>query len=65
MPTTPTVRARVTLPKEPPICHFCHRSGNGVLFQIFHPRFEPFGTACVDCERTLPPETPAPGPVRG
>jgi len=43
-----------------PVCVFCRRSGAGVQFAIFNPRFQPFGTACVDCERDLPPGTPAP-----
>ncbi len=48
-----------------PRCVFCGRS-EGAQFQIFGPRFEPFGTACVECERTLPPgtEVPEPGMVR-
>lgn len=44
-----------------PKCVFCGRSGPDVYFQIFSARrFEPFGTACVDCERDLPPETVLP-----
>lgn len=43
-----------------PTCHFCKRSGAGVQFAMFNPRFKPFGTACVDCEKSLPPDTPAP-----
>lgn len=42
------------------ICAFCGRSGSGVQFQIFTPRFEPFGTACVECEASLPEGTPHP-----
>lgn len=46
-----------------PECVFCGRSGTGVQFAIFNPRFKPFGTACTDCEAILPegtkvPETP-------
>lgn len=53
-----------------PVCRFCGKSGNGVQFAMFNPRFKPFGTACVECEATLPegttvpeakPETPKPG----
>jgi len=35
---------------DAPICGLCKRSGDGIQFQIFTPRFQPFGTACVDCE---------------
>jgi len=42
-----------------PVCAFCKRS-EGVQFAIFTPRFKPFGTACVECEATLPEGTPAP-----
>lgn len=42
-----------------PVCVFCHRS-EGVQFAIFTPRFQPFGTACVECERTLPAGTTVP-----
>lgn len=45
-----------------PVCVFCKRSGAGVTFAIFAPRFEPFGTACTDCERDLPPGTVPPAP---
>jgi len=45
--------------KSAPECVFCHRS-SGVQFAIFTPRFEPFGTACVECERTLPEGTKLP-----
>lgn len=48
-----------------PCCVFCGRHGNDVQFAIFNPRFKPFGTACVNCEESLPPgtvvpQTPAP-----
>ncbi len=43
-----------------PTCVFCKRTGNGVQFAIFTPRFKPFGTACTDCEATLPPGTEVP-----
>ena len=48
-----------------PVCVFCGRSGNGVQFAIFNPRFQPFGTACTECESSLPEGTtiPAPAPV--
>lgn len=36
-----------------PVCLFCGRSGAGVTFALC-PRFLPFGTACTDCERTIP-----------
>lgn len=42
-----------------PVCVFCHRSA-GVQFAIFNPRFAPFGTACVECERVLPEGTVVP-----
>lgn len=42
-----------------PVCVFCHRS-EGVQFAIFTPRFQPFGTACTDCEKTLPEGTEVP-----
>lgn len=44
-----------------PVCVFCKRSA-GVQFAIFNPRFQPFGTACVECEETLPPGTELPKP---
>jgi len=43
-----------------PVCAFCGRSGNGVLFAIFNPRFKPFGSACVDCESRLPADAKLP-----
>ena len=43
-----------------PTCVFCGRSGNGVQFVIFNPRFKPFGTACTDCEASLPEGTAVP-----
>ena len=49
-----------TKTKNVPVCRFCGKSGNGVLFAIFNPRFKPFGTACVDCEASLPNETVLP-----
>lgn len=47
--------------KSKPTCVFCGRS-DGVQFAIFNPRFQPFGTACVECEATLPPDTKVPEP---
>jgi hypothetical protein len=44
-----------------PRCVFCGRS-EGVQFAIFNPRFKPFGTACVECEATLPAGTQVPKP---
>lgn len=44
---------------DAPICVFCKRS-SGVGFNIFTPRFPPFGTACVECEESLPPGTTVP-----
>lgn len=46
--------------KNAPRCVFCNRDEN-VQFQIFSPRFEPFGTACVECEAALPEGTTLPG----
>ena len=43
-----------------PKCVFCGRS-YGVQFNIFTPRFKPFGTACVECESTIPEGTTVPG----
>lgn len=43
-----------------PVCVFCKRSGAGVQFVVFCPRFPPFGTACSDCEETLPKGTEVP-----
>jgi hypothetical protein len=45
-----------------PVCVFCRRSA-GVSFAMFSPRFAPFGTACTECESTLPPGTVVPSPV--
>lgn len=42
-----------------PTCAFCKRS-DGVQFSIFTPRFKPFGTACVECEATLPKDAVVP-----
>ena len=67
MNTTATTRkpsARRTSSKAAPSrpkCCFCHRDGNGVQFSVFNPRFKPFGTACTDCEATLPAGTIVPG----
>lgn len=43
-----------------PVCVFCKRGGFGIQFAIFSPRFPPFGTACTDCEASLPPDTTVP-----
>lgn len=43
-----------------PKCAFCGKSGKDVYFNIFAPRFPPFGTACADCEKKLPPGTALP-----
>ena len=41
-----------------PCCVFCGtKTGQ---FVIFNPRFQPFGTACVECEKTLPEGTKVP-----
>lgn len=45
--------------KSVPTCVFCGKS-YGVQFNIFTPRFAPFGTACVECEKTLPEGTKVP-----
>lgn len=42
-----------------PKCVFCGRDEN-VQFVMINPRFKPFGTACVECEATLPPDTVVP-----
>lgn len=47
-------------PRSAPQCVFCKRTGGGVQFVIFNPRFQPFGTACDECEKTLPPGTKLP-----
>ena len=47
-----------------PRCVFCGRSGSGVQFAIFSPRFAPFGTACTACEASLPPGTVVPSANR-
>lgn len=54
----PLTEAAAKKPNRP-TCVFCKRS-EGVQFAVFNPRFKPFGTACVDCERTLPPGTQVP-----
>ena len=54
--------------RNAPTCAFCSRTGDGVQFAIFNPRFKPFGTACVDCERDLPEGTvvpPKPATAKG
>lgn len=51
---------RRSAPAPLPVCRFCRRSGAGVTFAMFAPRFAPFGTACTDCEATLPPGTTVP-----
>jgi len=50
--------SKTTTPKNmktqnKPTCAFCKKSA-GVQFNIFTPRFAPFGTACVECEKTIP-----------
>lgn len=58
-------RSRTTRkPSSQPVCVFCHRTGAGVQFAMFTPRFKPFGTACTDCERDLPEGTTVPAEVR-
>ena len=52
-------------PSSAPTCAFCGRSGSGVQFAIFNPRFKPFGTACTDCEASLPPDTQLPKVATG
>lgn len=47
-----------------PVCVFCHRS-EGVQFAVFNPRFKPLGTACVDCEKTLPKGSTVPVAEQG
>ncbi len=47
--------------KSAPVCVFCGGS-SGCQFAIFNPKFPPFGTACVECEKThdsLPGAEPA------
>lgn len=56
---------RKSKPPFVPQCVFCQRTGSGVQFAIFNPRFKPFGTACDECEKTLPPGTEAPKPDFG
>lgn len=55
------MKKRKKAPAALPVCVFCKRSGSGVQFDIMNPRFAPFGTACTDCEKTLPPGTVVPG----
>lgn len=38
-----------------PRCIFCGGT-SGVQFQMFTPRFQPFGTACVPCEQSVTPQ---------
>ena len=45
-----------------PVCVLCGASHNA-HFAMFPPRFKPFGTACVECEKTLPAGTVVPAPV--
>ena len=45
--------------KSAPVCVFCGAS-QGAQFNIFTPRFQPFGTACVKCEESLPEGTKVP-----
>lgn len=52
-------KSRKSSKKSAPKCVFCHRS-SGVQFAIFNPRFQPFGTACVEYEKSLPPGTVVP-----
>jgi len=49
----------MTQKKNVPTCVFCGRS-YGVTFAMFTPRFKPFGTACTDCEESLPEGTTVP-----
>lgn len=59
--TTHSARSKMKTNKSSkPVCVFCKRSGTGVQFNIFNPRFKPFGTACVDCEKSLPADTKVP-----
>jgi len=57
---TTTTRENLGPTGSGPRCVFCKRSGDGVQFVVFSPRFPPFGTACADCEKTLPPGTTVP-----
>ncbi len=41
-----------------PCCVFCGTTTG--QFAIFNPRFKPFGTACTNCEATLPAGTQVP-----
>ena len=45
-----------------PTCVFCGRSD--VTFNVFTPRFPPFGTACTECEDRLPEGTTVPDEQR-
>lgn len=47
---------RKTEPQSRPSCIFCKGEGDGVQFAIFNPRFQPFGTACDECEQTVTPQ---------
>lgn len=46
-------------PHDKPTCVFCKKSED-VQFAILNPRFQPFGTACVECEKELPEGTVVP-----
>ena len=52
--------ARKLAKSNAPTCVFCGRSGDGVQFVMVNPRFKPFGTACTDCEKSLPEGTVVP-----
>ena len=58
MARRPNVRIH-KLDQSAPRCAFCGRS-EGVQFNIFAPRFRPFGTACVECEAKVPEGTVPP-----
>jgi len=60
-PTKPKpMRKKTKQAPSVPTCAFCKRSGTGITFAMFNPRFQPFGTACTECEATLPPGTANP-----
>ena len=42
-----------------PVCVFCNKS-EGRMFNMFTPRFPPFGTACTECEESMPEGTEVP-----
>ena len=58
--TNKPMRKKTTKQDSKPTCAFCKRSGSGITFAMFSPRFQPFGTACTECEATLPPGTANP-----